>query len=241
MKKIIKVSGKSFKSESDRSKKTEKADLENKKGIFFEIGLIISLALILFAFEWKSYDTSLSFISDRIGKEIIDELPQITKVSLPEPKIPKPTTIFKPVENTTKDVKDILIDVEVKPDEPNIDYPPIAPTPEPEVDENVLFTAVQENPEYVGGEEARIMFLRKNIVYPQIAREANIQGTVYITFVVEKTGEITNVKLERGIGGGCDEESIRVTKAMPKWKPGKQREKPVRVQYTVPIKFVLSN
>lgn len=82
-------------------------------------------------------------------------------------------------------------------------------------------------------------FLRDNIKYPQIARESGIQGTVYVTFVVEKDGRVTDIRVLRGIGGGCDEEAVRVIKAMPRWQPGKQRGKPVRVQFNMPIKFTL--
>lgn len=235
------ISEKSFKSESDRTKKTEKANLENKKGIFFEIGLILSLTLVLFAFEWKSYDTFKPFITSGNNNTDIIELPPITKPIPPEPKILKPTTIFKLVENTDKDVKDILIDVEVKPDEPNVGYIPIETKPEIEVIENQIFIGAEEMPDFIGGDEARVEYLRKNIVYPSTARETGIQGTVYLTFVIEKNGEITDVKILRGVGGGCDEEATRVVKAMPKWKPGKQRDKAVRVQFNLPIKFQLAN
>jgi protein TonB len=83
-------------------------------------------------------------------------------------------------------------------------------------------------------------FLQDNIKYPQMARESGIQGTVYVTFVVERNGNVTDVKILRGIGGGCDEEAVRVVQNMPKWEPGKQRGKPVRVQFNMPIKFTLA-
>ena len=87
---------------------------------------------------------------------------------------------------------------------------------------------------------ARMKFLQDNIKYPIMAKESGIQGTVYVTFVVERSGAVTDVKILRGIGGGCDEEALRVVKNMPKWEPGKQRGKPVRVQFNMPIKFTLS-
>ena len=96
-------------------------------------------------------------------------------------------------------------------------------------------------PEFMGGDKARIRFLASNLKYPQAARKAGIQGMVYVTYVVEKDGSITNARLLRGIGGGCDEEAVRVVAAMPKWKPGTQRGKPVRVQYNLPIKFALDD
>ena len=102
-----------------------------------------------------------------------------------------------------------------------------------------IFAVVENMPEYPGGDEARMKFLANNIKYPKEAREAGIQGVVYMTFVVEKDGSITGAKIMRGIGGGCDEEAIQVVSAMPKWKPGTQRGKPVRVQFNLPIRFTL--
>ncbi len=105
--------------------------------------------------------------------------------------------------------------------------------------EREIFTVVEEQPAYPGGEEARVKFLQDNIKYPVEAKELGIQGRVFVTFVVEVDGSITDVRILRGIGGGCDEEAIRVVKAMPKWVPGKQRGVPVRVQFNLPIKFSL--
>ncbi len=107
------------------------------------------------------------------------------------------------------------------------------------VEELEIFTVVESMPEYIGGDEARMSFLQENIKYPQLARESGIQGTVFVTFVVETNGSVTDVRVLRGIGGGCDEEAVRVVKIMPKWKPGMQRSKPVRVQFTMPIRFTL--
>ncbi|MDR1951151.1 MAG: energy transducer TonB, partial [Bacteroidales bacterium] len=111
---------------------------------------------------------------------------------------------------------------------------------EEEAEETQIFQVVEDNPEYPGGEAARMKFLSDNIKYPAIARESGIQGTIYITFVVERDGSITDVQVMRGIGGGCDEEAIRVVKAMPRWNPGKQRGRAVRVQFMMPIRFTLS-
>jgi periplasmic protein TonB len=102
-----------------------------------------------------------------------------------------------------------------------------------------IFTIVEEQPSYPGGEDGRIKFLSDNIKYPDLARENGIQGTVYVTFVVEPDGSISNISVLRGIGAGCDEEAIRVVKQMPKWNAGKQRGKNVRVKINMPIKFVV--
>ena len=110
---------------------------------------------------------------------------------------------------------------------------------EENVVEAEIFTIVEEQPSFPGGEAALMEYLAKNISYPPMAKESGIQGTVFVTFVVEPNGSVTNVKILRGIGGGCDEEASRVVKNMPGWKAGKQRGKPVRVQFNLPIKFVL--
>jgi len=94
-------------------------------------------------------------------------------------------------------------------------------------------------PEFPGGEGALHQYLAENIKYPQMAKESGIQGRVFVTFVVERNGKVTDVKVLRGIGGGCDEEAIRVVQNMPSWTPGKQRGKPVRVQFNLPVKFTL--
>jgi periplasmic protein TonB len=123
-------------------------------------------------------------------------------------------------QNSTDSVKKIIISSESK-------------------DDGNAYSVVEDMPEFPGGEEARIKFLSKNLKYPEKAREKSIEGTVYVQFVVEKDGSLTNIKVKRGIGGGCDEECLRVVKLMPKWKPGKQNGKEVRVQYMLPIKFIL--
>jgi len=102
-----------------------------------------------------------------------------------------------------------------------------------------IFTVVEEQPNYPGGDEARIKFLQANMKYPEEAKELGVQGKVFVTFVVEVDGSITDVKVLRGIGSGCDDEAIRVVKSMPKWVPGKQRGVPVRVQFNLPINFKL--
>lgn len=109
-----------------------------------------------------------------------------------------------------------------------------------EVIETPIFTVVEEMPTFPGGDESRVKFLTENIHYPQMAKESGIQGTVFVTFVIDEKGRVADVKVLRGIGGGCDEEAIRVVKMMPPWNAGKQSGKPVRVQFNMPIKFTLN-
>ncbi|MCB0768225.1 MAG: energy transducer TonB [Flavobacteriales bacterium] len=116
-----------------------------------------------------------------------------------------------------------------------IDEPP----PPVEEAEPQIFTIVEEMPSFPGGETELFKYLGKNVKYPPMAQDAGITGVVYMTFVVDEHGKVKDPKVLRGIGGGCDEEAIRVVKAMPAWEPGKQRGKPVRVQYNLPIRFTL--
>ncbi|MDY0215711.1 MAG: energy transducer TonB [Bacteroidales bacterium] len=214
--------------------------MERKRPLFVQIGLVIGLSLILFAFEWKSYDRVIEVVQDIQG-EIIEQI-EIVQTQRNEPPPPPPaqqvTTILNIVDDKIVIDNDLEIDAEA--DDNVEEYSYVEVVEEKEVVEAEIFTVVEENPMFPGGDEARMNFLRENIKYPQMARESGIQGTVYVTFVVEPSGNITNIKILRGIGGGCDEEALRVVRQMPKWKPGKQRGKSVRVQFNMPIRFVLS-
>ena len=110
-----------------------------------------------------------------------------------------------------------------------------------EADPNQIFTSVEQSPEFPGGLDKFYAYLGKTIQYPAIAKENNTQGRVIVTFVCERDGSLTDVKVVRGIGDGCDEEAVRVVKKSPRWKPGIQNGRPVRVQYTVPISFTLAS
>jgi protein TonB len=221
-------------------KKSLKADLENKRTLFLQIGLIISLAITLAAFEWKSYEKREVNLEQRAQSEIPEEIIPITKQEEPEPppEPPQTTTELNIVENEADVEDDIIIDVEADDDTEVEEYTPMLQEEE-DVEEEKVFMVVEEQPSFPGGEQARMRYLSNNIDYPQLARESGIQGTVYVTFVVEKDGSITDVRVLRGIGGGCDKEAIRVVKEMPRWEAGMQRGKPVRVQFNMPIRFTL--
>ncbi len=224
------------------AKKSPKADLESKRTVFVQIGLIVALAAMLVAFEWKSYDVQQTDLGARQAEKVEDEMIEITNQNKPPPPPAPPpqTTLINIVNNDVEIETDIEIDAEATELTEIPEYTPVAAAEEEEVVEAEIFTVVEESPSFPGGDEARIRFLTENIKYPQIARESSIQGTVYVTFVVEKNGNVTDVRVLRGIGGGCDEEAVRVIKAMPKWNPGKQRGKPVRGQFNMPIKFTLA-
>lgn len=221
-------------------KKNPKIDLENKKGIFFEIGLIVALLIVFAAFEYKDYDKQTIDLSARAVEDITEEIIPITeqKVKPPPPPPPKQVTQIKIVEDDVEVDEDIDIDVEAD-DETVFEEYTAPEEEEEEVLEAEIFTVVESMPEFPGGMGELMKFLAQNIKYPPLAKESGIQGRVFINFVVEPTGAISNVKVLRGIGGGCDEEAVRVVSSMPSWKPGKQRGKNVRVSYNLPVKFTL--
>ena len=222
------------------AKKTSKADLENKKSIFFQIGLILALVIVLVAFEYKSYDKITIDLQTRVADDIAEEIIPITeqKVKPPPPPPPKQVTQIKIVEDDVEVEDELDIDVEADDETVVEEYIPPSDDDE-EVDEAEIFTVVESMPSFPGGMGELMKFLGQNINYPTLAKESGIQGRVFINFVVEPNGSISNVKVLRGIGGGCDEEAVRVVKSMPKWSPGKQRGKPVRVSYNLPVKFTL--
>lgn len=224
-------------------KKSKKADLESKKTIFMQIGLVITLAVILFAFEWKSYEKVQADIQVRKVADITEEIIPITeqKVEVAPPPPQKQVIKIHIVEDDVDVDEDLNIDVEADQNTEVEEYVPTKVEVEDEesAEERQIFMVVESMPEFPGGEAALHQYLAENIKYPQMAKESGIQGRVFVTFVVERDGRVTDVRVMRGIGGGCDEEAIRVVQNMPKWTPGKQRGKPVRVQFNLPVKFTL--
>ena len=224
-------------------KKSPKANLENKKLMFMQIGLIISLLVAWLAFEHKSYDKRDYTEIIRAAENLEEEMVEITQQEQPKPQpmeMPKQTTQLEIV-NDDVEVEDIEINVETTQEEVIQEYYTPVEVEEEEVVEQEVFTIVEQMPSFPGGDEKMYKYLGNNIKYPQVARETGIQGRVFVNFVVEPDGSVSNVKVLRGIGGGCDEEAMRVVKAMPKWTPGKQRGKAVRVSYTLPVVFKLQN
>ncbi len=221
--------------------KTRHDRLEKQRKTFFLIGLIFALIVVLSAFEWKTYDITLEgFTRSSVGI-IDDELIIITKHDKPEPPKPiiQPVAVIKEVDNTTE-VPDVeLFNPEADPQDSIPEYT-FDPIDEPDgTDVDIPFRVVEKMPEFPGGNEALYAYLYSKASYTQMAKEANIQGTVYVGFIVEKDGTVTTVTLERGIGGGLDEIVLEAVRNMPDWSPGKQRGIPVRVMMVVPFKFKL--
>ena len=220
---------------------TKQDRLEKQRKIFLQIGFIIALALVLTAFEWKTYEISLTDLSSTNYGVIDDELIMITRHDKPMPPPPKvkPVAALKEVDNDT-DVEDIeLFDPETDQLDSIPDYVYIPPEDPDEGLDELPFLAVEQMPEFPGGERVLYEYLRSNTRFTQLAIEANIQGAVYIGFVIEKDGSVSNVTLVRGIGGGLDEVALSAVRSMPDWTPGKQRGIPVRVSMVVPFKFKL--
>ena len=223
------------------AKKSPKADLESKRMLFVQFGLIIALTIVFFAFEYKSYEKRELDLGVREAVDIIEEIIPVTeqKVKPPPPPPPKQVTVINIVDDEVEIEDEIEIDAEADETTEIEEYVPIEMDEEEEFEEEQIFAVVEAMPEYPGGEIARMRYLADNIKYPTMARESGIQGRVYVTFVVERDGSVTDVRVLRGIGGGCDEEAIRVVSNMPKWVPGRQRNKPVRVQFNLPVRFTL--
>jgi len=224
-------------------KKNPKADLEKRRGLYLEIGLVVILAASLIAFNVKSYDKDESTGFERQAEQVEEEIIIQTDIQEPPPppppEAPEVTTIIEVVSDDKEIEKEVNFSTEVTDDTKNIAIVQVQIEEEEDETETQIFTVVENEPEFPGGMEALYKYLAQNIKYPQLARENNITGKVYVTFVVEKDGSIANPKVLRDIGGGCGAEAIRVVKAMPKWNPGKQRGKAVRVQFNLPVNFNL--
>ncbi|HMM12194.1 MAG TPA: energy transducer TonB [Bacteroidales bacterium] len=220
-------------------KKSPKADLENKKILFRQIGLVLALLIVFGAFEYKSYDKRQINLQQRVAEEVPEEIIPITEqnVKPPPPPPPQQVTVLTVVDDNTE-VQDVKINVDV--DQKTVIEVYVPPVKEEEeIVEQEIFTIVESMPEFPGGQQAMLEFIARNIKYPPLARESGIQGRVFVNFVVEPDGSVSNVKVIRGIGGGCDEEAVRVIQSMPKWTPGRQRGKPVRVSFNLPVRFTL--
>ncbi len=218
-------------------KKNPEANLEKKRAGFIFVGLVFSLAVVLLAFEYTTYDKTSSELGSLSLDLIEEEIVPIAQVQPPPPPPPpKPTTVIEIVDDE-EDIEEELEVMDLEVDE-DTDIE-IMEMPAEEVEEEEIFTIVEQMPEFPGGEAELFKYLGNNIKYPTMAQDAGIQGVVFVTFVVEKNGEVTGARVLRGIGGGCDEEALRVVKSMPKWKPGEQRGKKVKVQYNVPVRFTL--
>ena len=227
-------------------KKSPKADLERGKGLSLLLGLVVGLSVMFVGFEWSTRDVMVVQESEQVADVIAEEEVEITRPeNTPPPPPPPPAPVVTEVLNVVEDdveieQQDILTSEDTQEAAQTAVYtPPAAVEEEEEEAAQQIFTVVEEMPEFPGGNAELLKYLAKSIKYPVIAQENGIQGRVICAFVVNRDGGIVDAEVLRGVDPSLDKEALRVIMAMPKWKPGKQRGKPVRVKYTVPVTFRL--
>lgn len=228
-------------------KKSPKVDLENKKSLFLQIGFILSLSIVLIAFEWTSSSSSrreMQTIDEGAVEEDITPITRNEEKPAPPPSLAKVLDVLNIVEDNAKIDEELIIqdsesDQNTQVEVTNNVVTSPSKIEEEEIEEAPVFFIVEEMPEFPGGPTEITKFITHNIKYPIIAQENGVQGRVYVTFVVNGKGEVENVKIARGVDPSLDREAVRVVETMPKWKPGKQRNKPVKVSFTIPVNFVL--
>lgn len=225
-------------------KKNDNVNLEKRKGIFFQLGLVISLSLCLIAFEWTTGGKGGNAFDMGNDQIIEEEMIPITEMEQQQPEIPpeipKVTEMFEIVED------DIIIENEIlfEDDETSFDdevamYDFNVGEEEEEMEEEI-FVVVEDMPTFRGGDVNKFRdWVQKRVKYPQIAAENGIQGKVFIMFVVEPDGTVSNVNIMRGIDPALDNEAIKAVKNSPKWVAGKQRGAPVRVRFSITVNFQL--
>ncbi len=236
-----------------KARKTIHADLEHKKSLFFELGLVISFALVLFSMEFnfkeKASDVIVSDYVVITEEEMVPITRQEETVAPPPPSPIKTYDVINIVENDIEIEEELeILDTETDQDEMvevveeiNIEME------EEEALDAPIFMVVEEMPIFrpdickttIEGQLELMRYIASAIRYPVIAAENGIQGRVYVSFVVSPKGKVTNVEVTRGVSKALDEEAVRVVAELPAFSPGKQRGKPVRVRYSVPINFVL--
>ena len=224
-------------------KKSDKANLENKKLLFFEIGMIIALLIVYAAFEHTTKETNYDTLVDTTKAIEEEEIVSIEDNLPPPPPAPEIPVLSDQIDivDDDIDVDDMIINTE---DDANLgvevkDY--VAEVEEEVVEEEAIpFQLVEKAPSFMGGGPNEFTkWVNQRLVYPEIAKENGIQGRVTLQFTVEKDGSVTGVKVLRGVDSTLDREAVRVVSMSPKWTPGKQRDRNVKVTYTFPVIFQL--
>ncbi len=225
-------------------KKSERADLEKKKGLFLQIGLVTVLALLLIAFEWTTREVGTSTLGELTDVVMEEEIIPITRPEEIQPPPPPPPPQVTEVLNIVEDDVEIdddlfIIDVEARP-ETRIEFAQIVMEEAEEAAEEEIFFIVEDMPDFQGGgQDAFRTYIAENLRYPPIAAESGIQGRVFVQFVVNTNGRVSDATVIRGVDPLLDREALRVVMSSPPWTPGRQRGQPVRVAFTFPINFVL--
>lgn len=227
-------------------KKSEKASLENKKLLFLEIGLIVSLLIVYMAFEWTS--------SEKQTVDALEETPQLVETEEmvpitqetppPPPSAPAVPVLADQIDIVDDEIQvddDLFMNLEDQADM-GVQIMDYVESVEEEVveEEAIPFMLVEEKPSFMGGDaNAFSKWVNERLVYPEIAKENGVQGRVTLQFTVNTDGTVSNVKVLRGVDPSLDKEAVRVVSMSPKWTPGKQRDRAVKVTYTFPVIFQL--
>ena len=225
-------------------KKSDRADLQNKRTLFTEIGCIVALALVYFGFEYSSAKIETAVLEDNGAMAEIEDMIAITyDTPPPPPEMPKIPVLSDQIDIVDDDIEienDMFINLE---DDKNlgveiIDYVPVD---EEEVEEETLpFVMVEQKPKFNGGDANEFSkWVNSRLVYPEIAKENGLSGRVTLSFTIKADGTLSDVKVLRGVDPSLDQEAVRVVKSSPKWVPGKQRVRAVAVSYTFPVIFQL--
>ena len=226
-------------------KKSAKASLENKRLLFTEIGFVIALLVVYGAFEYSSKEKAASILDgDNQIVEVEDMVPITQETPPPAPEAPKIPILSDQIDIVDDEIKvddDMFMNLE---DNANMgveimDY--VEETKEEVVEEEAIpFQLVEEKPSFNGGDANEFSkWVNSKLVYPEIAKENGVQGRVTLQFTVNADGTVSNVKVLRGVDSSLDKEAVRVVSSSPKWKPGKQRDRAVKVTYTFPVIFQL--
>ena len=223
-------------------KKSDKANLETKRGIFLQVGLVVVLGITLAAFEWSSKPNMENRLGELADMDLEEEIIPITRQQEvkppPPPPPPKVTEVLNIVEDDVE-IEDELIIEDAEADQ-DMEIEIVEFEEEEEVAEEEVFFIVEDMPSFQGkGQEGFREWIAKNLRYPEIAAENGISGKVYVQFAVNSKGNVVDAVVVRGVDPALDKEAVRVVMASPKWAPGKQRGKSVKVQFTFPINFVL--
>ena len=216
-----------------KAKKNPKISIERKRGLFFQIGLVITLLVVLVAFEWKSYEKTDYSLGQLQMDDLEDEMIPITRQEEKPPPPPPPPEIIEIVED------EVEIENELEVEDTDTDENEFIEQEEEE-DSDEVFLVVEQMPVFPGGDLGLMKFIQKTTKYPPIAKENDITGKVFVSYVVNKKGKVTNVKVVRSVDKYLDAEAVRVVKLLPYTTAGKQRGLPVNVQYTIPINFTLN-
>lgn len=223
-------------------KKSPKADLEGKKSTWMLVGYVIVLTFMFVAFEWTKrdivIDTSQALADLVFEEEIIPITEQKQEVAPPPPEAPSVAEVLEIVDDKADIKETVIASTEDTGQKVEVKYVPVKVVEE-EPEEQTIFEVVENAPEFPGGTAALMQFLGKNIKYPTIAQENGTQGRVIVQFVVNRDGTIVDPKVVKSVDPYLDKEALRVILSMPKWKPGMQRGKAVRVKFTVPVMFRL--